>query len=141
MTMEVPDRRIETHAEDPLRIERGERVIALVSLHHCPGACLAGTPAIPWHRSDPKRRPALEGGRIVEGCPEWIGIAATVAAPLLAITALIVSIRASRRVAPSREIELLLARFDLKAAKREIAYLEQRLEREKAIRDTLDRSY
>ena len=73
--------------------------------------------------------------------PEWIGIAATVAAPLLAITALIVSIRASRRVAPSREIELLLARFDLKAAKREIAYLEQRLEREKAIRDTLDRSY
>lgn len=67
---------------------------------------------------------------------EWIGIAATV----VATTALIVSICTSRRVARASEIELLLARFDLKAAKREVAYLEQRLEREEAIRDALDRS-
>lgn len=72
--------------------------------------------------------------------PGWVGSAATVVTALVALAALIVSIWASRRVARASEIELLLARFDLKAAKREVAYLEQSLEREKAIRDALDRS-
>ena len=63
------------------------------------------------------------------GMPEWIGSAATVAATLVALAALIVSIGASRRVARKRELELLLERIDREAAKRE-----------EAIRDVLDRS-
>ena len=61
--------------------------------------------------------------------PEWIGSAAKVAATLVALAALIVSIGASRRVARKRELELLLERIDREAAKRE-----------EAIRDVLDRS-
>ena len=72
--------------------------------------------------------------------PEWIGIAANVGALLFAITALIVSIWASRSVARAPDIELLVARYDLKAAKREAAYLAERLERERAIRDARDPS-
>ena len=103
------------------------------------------------------------------GMPEWIGSAATVAATLVALAALIVSIWASRRVARKREFELLLARIDQEAAKREadtralteridreaakreerfereVAKREERFEREaakreEAIRDVLDRS-
>ncbi len=81
------------------------------------------------------------------GMPEWIGSAATVAATLVALAALIVSIGASRRVARKRELELLLERIDQEAAKREAdtRALTERIDREaakreEAIRDVLDRS-
>ena len=69
--------------------------------------------------------------------PEWIGSAATVAATLVALAALIVSIWASRRVARKREFELLLARIDQEAAKREAdtRALTERIDREAAKRE------
>ncbi len=85
------------------------------------------------------------------GVPEWVGSAATVVTALVALAALIVSVRASRRVARKREFELLLERIDREAAKRderferEAAKRDDRFEREaakreEAIRDVLDRS-
>ncbi len=70
---------------------------------------------------------------------EWLGNVATVATPLIAIAALIVSIWASRRVARKREFEILLERIDREAAKREAETREfmQRIEREAAKRDEL----
>ena len=62
--------------------------------------------------------------------PQWIGNAATVAAPLVALVALIVSIWAARRAARKREFEILLERIDREAAKRE-----ERIDREAAKRE------
>ena len=50
---------------------------------------------------------------------EWLGNVATVATAVIAIAALIVSIWASRRVTRQLEVQLLLERFDRKAAQRE----------------------
>ena len=63
---------------------------------------------------------------------EWLRIVATVATPLIAIAALIVSIWASRRVARKREFEILLERIDREAAKRE-----EQFEKAAAKRDQL----
>ena len=63
---------------------------------------------------------------------EWLGNVATVATPLIAIAALIVSIWVSRRVARKREFEILLERIDREAAKREAQF-----EREAAKREAL----
>ena len=95
---------------------------------------LPATPIAPRYPIGPKHSLEAGGGRWTysRAMPEWIGIAAKVVTGLLAITALIVSIWASRRVARAWEIQLLLARFDLEAAKREAARCEQRLEREAA---------
>ena len=62
--------------------------------------------------------------------PQWIGSVATVMTALVALSALIVSIWASRRVARKREFELLLERIDREAAKRE-----ERIDREAAKRE------
>jgi hypothetical protein len=73
--------------------------------------------------------------------PGWVGSAATVAATLVALAALIVSIWASRRVARKREFEFLLERIDREVAKRgegferEAAKRDERFEREAAKRD------
>ena len=69
--------------------------------------------------------------------PQWIGSAATVAATLVAIAALIVSIWAGRRAARKREFEVLLERIDRETAKREAetkAVIEQ-IDREAAKRE------
>ena len=63
---------------------------------------------------------------------EWLRIVATVATPLIAIAALIVSIWASRRVARKREFEILLERIDRESAKRE-----EQFEKAAAKRDQL----
>ena len=52
---------------------------------------------------------------------EWLRNVAMIATPLIAITALIVSIWASRRVARKREFEILLERIDREAERREAA--------------------
>ena len=73
--------------------------------------------------------------------PQWIGSAATVAATLVALAALIVSIWAARRAARKREFEILLERIDREAAKREeqidreAAKREERIDREAAKRE------
>jgi len=69
--------------------------------------------------------------------PQWIGSAATVAATLVAIAALIVSIWAGRRAARKREFEILLERIDQEAAKREAETraLMERIDREAAKRE------
>ena len=69
--------------------------------------------------------------------PHWIGSAATVAATLVAIAALIVSIWAGRRAARKREFEILLERIDREAAKREAETraLMERIDREAAKRE------
>ncbi len=75
------------------------------------------------------------------GMEEWLGNVATVATPLIAIAALIVSIWASRRVARKREFEILLERIDREAAKREAQFEKaaaernERFEREVAKRE------
>ena len=71
------------------------------------------------------------------GMPEGVGSAATVVTALVALAALIVSIRASRRVARKREFELLLERIDREAAKREAETraVTERIDREAAERD------
>jgi len=82
--------------------------------------------------------------------PQWIGSAATVAATLVAIAALIVSIWAGRRAARKREFEILLERIDQEGAKgeaetralmaridREAAKREERIDREAAKREQL----
>ena len=69
--------------------------------------------------------------------PQWIGSAATMAATLVAIAALIVSIWAGRRAARKREFEVLLERIDRETAKREAetkAVIEQ-IDREAAKRE------
>ena len=77
------------------------------------------------------------------GMEEWLGNVATVATPLIAIAALIVSIWASRRVARKREFEILLERIDREAAKREAQFEKaaaernERFEREAAKREEL----
>jgi len=90
--------------------------------------------------------------------PQWIGGAATVAATLVALAALIVSIWAGRRAARRREFEILLERIDRETTKRETetravmeridreaARREERVDREAAkreerIRELMDRS-
>jgi len=69
--------------------------------------------------------------------PQWIGSAATVAATLVAIAALIVSIWAGRRAARKREFEILLERIDQEGAKREAETraLMERIDREAAKRE------
>ena len=103
---------VETSGEFPLRSELGERVIALVSLHHCPGACLAGTPASTAAPARSEAQASTGGWTNSRGVPEWIGNAAPVVAALVALAALLVSIWASRRGARRREFELLLERSD-----------------------------
>ena len=69
--------------------------------------------------------------------PGWVGSAATVAATLVALAALIVSIRASRHVARKREFEFPLERIDREAAKREAdtRVLAERVDREAVKRE------
>ncbi|MDE0261425.1 MAG: hypothetical protein OXJ37_03365 [Bryobacterales bacterium] len=67
--------------------------------------------------------------------PQWIGSVATVAATLVAIAALIVSIWAGRRAARKREFEVLLERIDQEATKRE-----ERIDREAAKREAETRA-
>ena len=56
---------------------------------------------------------------MVGAMEEWIRAGTTVVTALVAMAALIVSIRASRRVAREREFDILLERIDREAASRE----------------------
>ena len=69
--------------------------------------------------------------------PQWIGSAATVAATLVALAALIVSIWAGRLAARRREFEILLERIDRETAKREAETraVMERIDREAAKRE------
>ena len=82
--------------------------------------------------------------------PQWIGSAVTVASVLVALAALIVSIRASRLVARKREFEFPSERIDQEADKREKevakfdaktrAFIE-RIDREAARREAETRAF
>ena len=64
---------------------------------------------------------------------EWIRGATQVVTALVAMAALIVSVRASRRFARRREFEILLERIDQEAAKREKRIDQEAAKREKRI--------
>ena len=137
MTMEVPGDRVKMPGECPFQVERGERVIALVSLHHWPRAYLVGNPACTAASARTETQPSCRKRAYSRGMPEWIGSAATMVTALVALAALIVSIWASRRVARKREFELLLERIDREAAKREAKThaLAEQIDREAAKRE------
>ena len=76
---------------------------------------------------------------MVGAMEEWIRAGTTVVTALVAMAALIVSIRASRRVAREREFDILLERIDREAASREKQFDREAAKREAETRALIER--